>query len=219
MQQFSLIGQQQPPYGLRHAFGHLSVLEFCHEQEYCAALYHGEDAVLVLVHDEVHLPVSEAFAVGLWRALVYAHAVLDVGGLRLVLVRGAPVVLHLVPAVLGQLARLICPYELVDGLMGDLHALLLQIAGDLGWRPLLVHDELLDTPDELRGLPAVAWLTVAALHGLLMRLLEVITAVTSTVAFKLTADGRFTYSNRFGDGLLCTTLLSFQINVVPLLRG
>lgn len=66
------------------------MLEFRHEQEVDASLYHGQDGVVVLVHDEVHLPVPEAFAVCRCRPLMDTDAVSYIGCLCLFLLPGFP---------------------------------------------------------------------------------------------------------------------------------
>ena len=189
MQLLPLVWQQQPPCGLCRRFGQFALFEFRHEQEIGAALHHGQYGVLLPVHDKVHLPVSEALPVGLLGLLVYAHAVLYVGGLGHMPVRGALAVFHPVAAVGGKSAGLIGADELVDGLMGDAYALLPeQIAGYLAGRPLLVQDELPDAPDEFRRLGAVARLPVAATHCLLVRLHEIVAAIAPAVAPEFAAD-------------------------------
>ena len=195
------------------------MLELLHEEAVAASLHKREDGVVVLVHDEVHLPVSKACPVGLFGPLMDAHAVLDVGCPRLMLLGVFPVVFHLVAAVPGKLSRIISPYHGIDGLMGDVVPLLPQPSGYLLGGPLLLGQQLPRTP--LQGVAdgAVARSAVAAAFCLFLRPEEVITAVPAAVALYLTADGRFIHSNRFRDGFLCTTLLSFHINVVPLRLG
>ena len=150
---------------------------------------------------------------------MYAHAVLDVGGLRLVLPGCSPVVFHLVPAVPGELACLVFPYHGVDGLMGDIASILLQTSCYLLRRPLFLGQQFPHTPLERVGDSAVAGRAVGTAVGPLLRFHEVITVVLATVAPNLAADSRLTHSNRFCDGFLRTTLLSFHINVVPLCLG
>ena len=86
LQGLSLVWQQQPPHGSCHRLRFLPVLEPFHQQEVRAPFRQREDGVAVLVHDEVHLPVPETFAVGFRRTLVYAHTVTDVRGLSLMTV-------------------------------------------------------------------------------------------------------------------------------------
>ena len=86
LQGLSLVWQQQPPHGSCHRLRFLPVLEPFHQQEVRAPFRQREDGVAVLVHDEVHLPVPETFAVGFRRTLVYAHTVTDVRGLGLMTV-------------------------------------------------------------------------------------------------------------------------------------
>ena len=104
------------------------MFEFCHEQEVGASLYHGQDGMVFLVHDEVHLPVPEAFAVCLYRPLMDADAVTYVGSLRLLSFPGLSGIFHLMSAVSRKYSRLILSYELVDGFVGYAYAFFSQEA-------------------------------------------------------------------------------------------
>ena len=83
LQRFSLVRQQQPPYGLCQRPGLLPMPEFFHEQEVRASLRERQDGVTVPVHDEIHLPIAKTFSVGFCRAFMYAYPVTDVCGLGL----------------------------------------------------------------------------------------------------------------------------------------
>ena len=71
--------------------------------------------MVVLVHDKVHLPITETLTVGFRRAFMYAYAVAYVGSLSLLSFSGFSCVFHLVAAVACKLSRLILTYKLIDG--------------------------------------------------------------------------------------------------------
>lgn len=121
--------------------GLLAMLEFLHDEEVRAAFYHREDGVAVLVDNQVHLPVPEPPAVCLLRTFVYAYPVPDTRRLGYMPARGTAVILHLMAAVGGKCPTRIVADHPVNGLVGDLHALLARVAGYLLGGPLLSGDE------------------------------------------------------------------------------
>ncbi len=68
-----LVWQQHPPHCLCYRLCLLAMWKLLHHQEIGAALHKHEDGMGVLIHNEVHLEVSEACAIGLYRTLVDAH--------------------------------------------------------------------------------------------------------------------------------------------------
>ena len=135
-----LVWHKQPPHGLCQRHGLLAVSEFLHDQEIDAALCHCQDGIAVLVHYQVHLPVSESLLVGLPWTLVDADPVPDTWGYGLMPVGRSTAVFHPMPAVPDQLPTCILADHLVDGFMGNAGSLLRQIAGYLFGRPLLLND-------------------------------------------------------------------------------
>ena len=101
LQGLPFVRQKQPPHGFRHRSGLLSLFEFLHEQEVRAPFRQRQDGVAVLVHDEVHLPISETTAVGFHRTLVYAYAVTDVRSLGFMPAGGLALIFHLMAAMGG----------------------------------------------------------------------------------------------------------------------
>ena len=80
--------------------------------------------IVVLVHDEVHFPVSKALAVSFCRPFMDADAVAYVGSLRFLSFSGLSFILHLVAAVPCKFSRLILAYELIDSFVGYAYAIL-----------------------------------------------------------------------------------------------
>ena len=74
LQRLPLVRQEQPLDGLGQRLRFLSVPEFFHEQEIRTPFRECEDGVAVLVHDDIHFPIAETFAVGFRRTLVWSHA-------------------------------------------------------------------------------------------------------------------------------------------------
>ena len=99
LQRLPLIRQEQPPDGLCKRIRFLSVPEIFHEQEIRTPFRECEDGIAVLVHDEIHFPIAETFAVGFRRRRVYAHTVVDVRGLGLMPAECLALILHTMTAV------------------------------------------------------------------------------------------------------------------------
>lgn len=100
------------------------------------------------VDDGVHLPVAEACAVGLFRAVMYACAARDVGGLGHGTHPRPPVVFETVREMACEPSRRVGVHVVVDGLLADGRPLLAQHAGRLSGRPPLVHYHTLHTPPQ-----------------------------------------------------------------------
>ena len=189
LEMLSLVWHEQPPYGLCQRHGFLAMLEFLHDEEVRAAFYHREDGVAVLVDNQVHLPVSEPPAVCLLRTFVYAYPVPDTRSLGYRPARGTAVILHLMAAVGGKCPTRIVADHLVNDLVGDLHALLAQVAGYLLGGPLLSGDELTHAPEEQPAHGMVARSTVHTSLGKGIGLVPDILAVLCRIAFQLTTYG------------------------------
>jgi len=115
------------------------VRELLHKDEVGGAFREGEyRASAVLAHDGVHLLFAKARAVGLGWPVVYAYAARDILYFCRAIWPAVAVVLHLVAAVGGQLARIVSAYVLVNQLVGDVLALPPHIACHLLGRPVIV---------------------------------------------------------------------------------
>ena len=137
-----------------------------------------------LTADGVHLPVPEAFAVGLRGPFVYACAAGDVGRLGRTLPPCTASVLQFMEHMPGQFPRLVGMDVVVNGLLANAYAHLSEHAGYLGWRPVLLYHAV-DTPPQLFRLAVVALQTVPAAVTFGLRLFPYIAA--SGFALRLTS--------------------------------
>ena len=123
LQRLPLVRQEQPLDGLGQRLRFLSVPEFFHEQEIRTPFRECEDGVAVLVHDDIHFPIAETFAVGFRRTLVYAHAVADIRGLGLMPTECLAPVLHLMAAMSSQFSAFVLADYGVNCFMRDVYTL------------------------------------------------------------------------------------------------
>ena len=133
--------------------------------------------MVVLVHDEVHFPVSKAFAVSFCWPFMDADAVTYVGSLRFLSFSGLSFILHLVAAIPCKFSRLILAYELIDSFVGYAYAILCQYASYLFGRPLLILDQLLYLPTHFWFDGAIAWSATFLASGALVSLYPNVFAV------------------------------------------
>ena len=132
--------------------------KFLHQREY---------GVLGRVYDQVHLKISKPLPVNFLASFMDAHPVLDWKMSAL----GTMPVFHLMPCVFGKFPCCIIMDDVIDGLVGHLYPLVLaQITRYLSWRPLVIGDIFLDSPDQFVGESGVRYRPLSALHGHIVRL-------------------------------------------------
>ena len=123
-----LVWLKQPHHVFREFSGILAMLELPHEEHACVPLHDSEYGAMVPLSDNrVHLKVPEAFSIGLFRPFTNAGPIGDGNALA---ADGPAAVFEPVATVFIEVAALslILPYHLVDGLMGYVLALELEIA-------------------------------------------------------------------------------------------
>lgn len=123
------------------------------------------------------------------------------------------------PAMGSQFPAFVLADEGVNGFMGDVYTLQLQTSGYLPGRPLLVFYELNDAPLQHIIQPPVAGRMTPAGFCHVMRLIPYILAARRGVTLYLTAYRRFVDSYGTSNHFQSLTLLSSQVNCVPLLTG
>ena len=219
LQSLTLVRQEHPPHGFGHRYGLFSVLELFHEQEVRTPFRECEDGVAVPVNDEVHLPVTETTAVGLGRTPVYAHTVADVRGLGLMPAGGLALILHPMAAVRGEISAFITADDGVDGLMRDIYTFTPEASGYLPGRPLLLTDQFCNAPFLHGRQTSVAGRMTLAGFRHVMCLVPYILAVGRGVASDFAAYRRFVDSYGTSNHFQSLTLLSSQVNCIPLLTG
>ena len=199
--------------------GFLSMFEFWHEQAVGTSLCHSQYGVIVLVHDEVHFPVTKSFAVSFCRPFMDADAVTYVGSLRFLSFPGFSCIFHLVAAVSCKFSRLIITYEFVDGLVGYAYAFYSQEAWDLFGRPLLVLDQLLYLPTHFGFDGAITRSATFFTFCALVCLCPNVFAVLGWITLDFSADSWFWYFYCLRNGLVRLVLLYSQMDCVSLLTG
>lgn len=216
--QMFTVAVQESDHGFGKGSGLLAVLEAFEEHEARETFEQHEDGVSAGIHDEVHLEIAEAGAVGFLGAVVDAGAVGYVGGFRRS--RRAFVPAHEVgvAAVLHQLAGGVGVDDVVDGLYGDGYALLGQHAPDLLRRPV-VDDHLPDAPHKETVQLLVGRGAPAPCHGLGVGLVPQVVAFLRGVAFEFACDCRPAAPDDAGDLFSLGLSLQKGENLRPLLRG
>ena len=113
---------------------------------------------------------------------------------------GAMSVFHLMPCVLGKFPYCVIVDDVVDGLVGHLYPLILaQITRYLSWRPLVIDNILLDSPNQFVGELGVRYRPLSALHGHIVRLRPDILSRWCAVSLKLTTERSLTRAHNAGN--------------------
>ena len=119
----------------------------------------------------------------------------------------------------GKFAAFVLANHRINGFMGDAYTLLLQTAGYLPWRPLIVPYQFNDAPSQHIVQPSVARRMTQAGPCHVVGFVPYILAVRRGVTSYFTAYRRFVDSYGAGNHLQSLTLLFSQVNCVPLLTG
>ena len=141
--------------------------QFLHKRHVGGFLRQREYGVLVRAYDQVRLKISESLPVNFLTSFMDAHPVLDWKMSAL----GTMPIFHLMPCVLGKFPCRVIVDDVIDEQVGHLYPLILaQITRYLSWRPLVIGDIFLDSPNQFVGEFGVRRRPLSALHGHIVRL-------------------------------------------------
>ena len=183
------VREQQSDDDFSQRFRMLPLRQLLHKQHVCAPFGKCDNRPFaVLSHDGIHLPVSEAFAVGFLRSFMDAYPLGYVlyfcGAFR----ASVPVILHFMAAMGGEFSAFVSADVAIYKLVGDKFASAFHVGRDLLGRPVLVFEQFQCLPYDCRIFRSVGGSPLSALNCLVVCLVPQVVAFFCRVAPYLAAE-------------------------------